>query len=172
MDDPSTKLFGYFEKLGIDISTLEHVPLFTVEESQALRGDLPGMHSKNLFLKDKKGALWLVVAQEDRPIQLNHLHKHLGCQRLSFGKPDLLHQTLGVIPGSVTPFALINDHDRVVHVAFDSAFFQSGDTVLNFHPLRNDRTTSISPNDLLKFVTSLGYTPVMLDFDGDLAKND
>ncbi|AUG54412.1 prolyl-tRNA synthetase associated domain-containing protein [Thalassospira marina] len=172
MDDPSTPLFDYLEKLGIDVSTVEHAPLFTVEESQSLRGDLPGMHSKNLFLKDKKGELWLVVAEEDRAIRLNHLHKKLGCNRLSFGNADLLLKVLGVVPGSVTPFALINDTSKQVKVAFDEAFFASEDTLLNFHPLRNDRTTAISPAGLLKFVTSLGYAPQMLNLEDEIAQSD
>tara|TARA_R110001583_G_scaffold179320_2_gene335941 strand:+ start:28537 stop:29172 length:636 start_codon:yes stop_codon:yes gene_type:complete len=172
MDDPSTGLFDCLEKLGIEFSTQAHAPLFTVEESRALRGDLPGMHSKNLFLKDKKGALWLVVAEENRPIALNHLHKKLGCHRLSFGNADLLFATLGVVPGSVTPFALINDSNKIVNVAFDQAFFEAEDTRLNFHPLRNDRTTAISPADLLKFVTALGYQPKILHFDDDFVKSD
>ncbi|MEQ5776163.1 prolyl-tRNA synthetase associated domain-containing protein [Thalassospira sp. NFXS8] len=172
MDDASTRLFDCLNKLGIEFNTFEHAPLFTVEESQALRGDLPGMHSKNLFLKDKKGALWLVVAEENQPIRINHLHKKLGCNRLSFGNSDLLLETLGVMPGSVTPFSLINDDAKIVNVAFDSAFFRDPDNVLNFHPLRNDRTTSIAPADLLKFVTSLGYDPKMLNFEEEIAESD
>ena len=172
MDDPSTALFAYLDKLGIDVSTVEHAPLFTVEDSQSLRGDLPGMHSKNLFLKDKKGALWLVVAEENREIRLNHLHKKLGCNRLSFGNADLLKKVLDVIPGSVTPFALINDQEKQVNVAFDRAFFADENTLLHFHPLRNDRTTAIAPAGLLKFVTSLGYAPQMLDLEEEFTKSD
>ena len=113
MSDPSTLLFEYLEKLEIETTTHSHEPLFTVEDSQNLRGDLPGLHSKNLFVKDKKDALWLVVAEENTQIRMNHLHKRLGSARLSFGKPELLIETLGVTPGSVTPFALINDHHTV-----------------------------------------------------------
>tara|TARA_B100000123_G_scaffold257346_1_gene221279 strand:- start:4647 stop:5252 length:606 start_codon:yes stop_codon:yes gene_type:complete len=165
MSDPSTVLFDQLAKLGIETTTHEHVPLFTVEDSQKLRGDLPGLHSKNLFVKDKKGALWLVVAEEETEIRMNHLHKRLGCARLSFGKPELLIETLGVKPGSVTPFALINDRERQVNLALDAKLAR-GD-VLNFHPLRNDRTTTISSQDLLKFIDSLGYEALVIDFDAE-----
>ena len=165
MSDPSTALFDYLENLGIKTSTHTHVPLFTVEDSQKLRGDLPGLHSKNLFVKDKKGAMWLVVAEEETEIRMNHLHKRLGCARLSFGKPELLIETLGVKPGSVTPFALINDRERQVNLALDAKLAR-GD-VLNFHPLRNDRTTTISSQDLLKFIDSLGYEALVIDFDAE-----
>lgn len=166
MSNPSTVLFDQLAKLGIETTTHEHVPLFTVEDSQNLRGDLPGLHSKNLFVKDKKGELWLVVAEEETEIRMNHLHKRLGCARLSFGKPELLIATLGVKPGSVTPFALINDTDRKVRLALDAKLAHGN--VLNFHPLRNDRTTTISSADLLKFITSLGYEALIIDFEADL----
>ena len=165
MSDPSTVLFNQLAKLGIETTTHEHVPLFTVEDSQKLRGDLPGLHSKNLFVKDKKGAMWLVVAEEETEIRMNHLHKRLGCARLSFGKPELLIETLGVKTGSVTPFALINDRERQVNLALDAKLAR-GD-VLNFHPLRNDRTTTISSQDLLKFIDSLGYEALVIDFDAE-----
>ncbi|WP_336079938.1 prolyl-tRNA synthetase associated domain-containing protein [Thalassospira sp. CH_XMU1448-2] len=166
MSNPSTVLFDQLAKLGIETTTHEHVPLFTVEDSQNLRGDLPGLHSKNLFVKDKKGELWLVVAEEETEIRMNHLHKRLGCARLSFGKPELLIATLGVKPGSVTPFALINDMGRKVRLALDAKL--ANGNVLNFHPLRNDRTTTISSADLLKFITSLGYEALIIDFEADL----
>ncbi len=147
--------------LGIAAHTQAHAPVFTVEEAKALRGMGADGHSKNLFLKDKTGSLFLVVALQDSPIDLKTLHQTLGCGRLSFGKPELLWQVLGVIPGSVTPFALINDHAvRVVPVferrmmAFDP---------LHFHPLRNDQTTAISPAGLLRFVEACGHTPRVID---------
>ncbi|WP_417803390.1 prolyl-tRNA synthetase associated domain-containing protein [Thalassospira lucentensis] len=166
MSDPSTLLFEHLEKLGIKTTTQTHAPLFTVEDSQNLRGDLPGLHSKNLFVKDKKGALWLVVAEENTQIRMNHLHKSLGCARLSFGKPDLLIETLGVKPGSVTPFALINDQGRVVNLALD-AKLANGEK-LNFHPLRNDQTTTIQAKDLLRFIASLGYEAKIINFEDEL----
>lgn len=166
MSDPSTILFDHLTKLAIETTTHEHAPLFTVEDSQKLRGDLPGLHSKNLFVKDKKGELWLVVAEEEAEIRMNHLHKRLGCARLSFGKPELLIETLGVKPGSVTPFALINDLERKVNLALDAKL--ANGEVLNFHPLRNDRTTTISSADLLKFTSSMGYEAMIIDFETDL----
>lgn len=169
MSDPSTLLFDHLNKLGIETTTHEHEPLFTVEDSRKLRGDLPGLHSKNLFVKDKKGELWLVVAEEETEIRMNHLHKRLGCARLSFGKPELLIETLGIKPGSVTPFALINDQARKVKLVLDAKLV-NGD-VLNFHPLRNDRTTTISSSDLLKFVSALGYEPLVIDFDTEPHEN-
>lgn len=166
MSDPSTILFDHLAKLGIETTTHDHEPLFTVEDSQKLRGDLPGLHSKNLFVKDKKDALWLVVTEEDAEIRMNHLHKRLGCARLSFGKPELLIETLGVKPGSVTPFALINDRERKVNLALD-AKLANGD-LLNFHPLRNDQTTTITSSDLMKFFASLGYDATIIDFDEEI----
>ncbi|WP_404423113.1 prolyl-tRNA synthetase associated domain-containing protein [Thalassospira australica] len=163
MSDPSTRLFDYLENLGIETRTHEHVPLFTVEDSQSLRGDLPGLHAKNLFMKDKKDVLWLLVVEENTQVRMNQLHKALGCARLSFGKPELLLETLGITPGSVTPFALINDRDRKVNFAID-AKLANGD-ILNFHPLRNDRTTTIQSGDLMKFITSLGYATRIIDFE-------
>eukprot|EP00003_Mantamonas_plastica_P007862 TRINITY_DN166_c1_g1_i1.p1 TRINITY_DN166_c1_g1~~TRINITY_DN166_c1_g1_i1.p1 ORF type:complete len:173 (+),score=31.09 TRINITY_DN166_c1_g1_i1:240-758(+) len=165
MSDPSTILFDHLTKLAIETTTHEHAPLFTVEDSQKLRGDLPGLHAKNLFVKDKKGELWLVVAEEEAEIRMNHLHKRLGCARLSFGKPELLIETLGVKPGAVTPFALINDQERKVNLALDAKL--ANGEVLNFHPLRNDRTTTISSADLLKFTTSLGYEALIVDFEAE-----
>jgi len=170
MSDPSTLLFEYLEKLEIETTTHSHAPLFTVEDSQNLRGDLPGLHSKNLFVKDKKDVLWLVVAEENTQIRMNHLHKRLGSARLSFGKPELLIATLGVTPGSVTPFALINDQDRVVNLALDAKLANGG--ILNFHPLRNDRTTTILSMDLLRFISSLGYDAKIIDFENELDTPD
>ncbi|HEX9903552.1 MAG TPA: prolyl-tRNA synthetase associated domain-containing protein, partial [Propylenella sp.] len=104
-----TDLLAALERLGIAAETAEHPPLFTVEQSRALRGAIPGGHTKNLFLKDKKGAVFLVVAEEDAEIDMKTLHQRIGSARLSFGKPELLAELLGVIPGAVTPFGAIND---------------------------------------------------------------
>src|SRR3954469_10682659 len=108
---PATKdeLFAYLDQLGIAVSTVEHPALFTVEQSQELRGEIPGGHTKNLFLKDKKDQIFLVVAEEDAEIDMKSLHKRIDSARLSFGKPELLLELLGVVPGSVTPFGVIND---------------------------------------------------------------
>ncbi|RIA55560.1 prolyl-tRNA synthetase associated domain-containing protein [Dichotomicrobium thermohalophilum] len=156
-------LFAKLAELGIETKTHQHPPLHTVEESRALRGEIPGAHTKNLFLKDKKGVLWLITALEDTPIDLKTLHRQLGSGRLSFGKPDLMREILGVEPGSVTPFTLINDSARVVNFVLDEALLAH--ETLNFHPLVNTATTSIARDDFLKFVTACGHEPLRLRLD-------
>ncbi|MEM1198406.1 MAG: prolyl-tRNA synthetase associated domain-containing protein [Pseudomonadota bacterium] len=156
---PATRedLFARLDQLGIKTTTVDHAPVYTVEESQALCGGIPGGHCKNLFLKDKKGVLWLVVTLEDAQVDLKTLPKTIGSGRLSFGKSELLGDVLGVEPGSVTPFALINDVDQKVEVVLDETMLSH--EVLNYHPLKNDATTSIAAPDLVKFVQSCGHTP-------------
>jgi len=158
-------LFARFDALGIAHVTHQHRPIFTVEEGADLKAKLPGGHSKNLFLKDKKGGLWLLSALTDTKIDLNAVSKALGLPRFSFGNADLLMQHLGVTPGSVTLFALINDPDRNVTLMIDEGFF-AHDPV-NFHPLRNDATTAIRPGDMLKFIHALGREPIRLAFDAE-----
>lgn len=153
-------LFARFEGLGLETSTAEHPPVFTVEEAKAHRGNLDGGHCKNLFLKDKKGALWLVVALEDCPIDMKELRHKIGSHHLSFGKADLLMEVLGVEPDSVTPFALINDKDTVLNVVLDAGMMDFD--VLNYHPLSNTATTSIKPGDLLQFINSCGHEPAIV----------
>jgi Ala-tRNA(Pro) deacylase len=149
-------LFAYLDQLGIAHRTVTHVPLFTVEQSQALRGTIPGGHTKNLFLKDKKGALYLVTALEDAAIELKSLHRLLGASgRFSFGSADLMRATLGIEPGAVTPFAAINDTARQVSVVLDAALLRH-DTI-NAHPLVNTMTTSVSSADLLRFLEATGH---------------
>lgn len=154
-------LAAFLAGLGIRTTTVEHPPLFTVEESKALRGKIPGGHSKNLFLKDKKGRLWLVVAEEDTPVDLKTLHGRIGSARLSFARPELLRDVLGIQPGSVTPFALINDREGRVSVVLDRRLL-AYETV-NFHPLENTATTSIARRDLLAFLAATGHEPMVLD---------
>ena len=151
-------LFAFLDGLGIAHPTVEHQPLFTVEESQALRGKIPGGHTKNQFLKDKKGALFLVVALEDARIALNALHRHLGASgRFSFGSAEQMLKMLGVTPGSVTPFAAINDTGGRVTVRLDREMMRHD--VLNYHPLTNTMTTTITRDDLLKFLRATGHEP-------------
>src|ERR1700729_4337064 len=151
-------LFAFLDRLGIAHSTMRHPALFTVEQSQALRGQIPGGHTKNLFLRDKKGAFYLVVAQEDAAIALKDLHRRLGASgRFSFGSAEAMGELLGVVPGSVTPFAAINDITRQVTVVLDRAMLDHD--VLNFHPLVNTMTTSISRDGLLKFLAATGPEP-------------
>jgi Ala-tRNA(Pro) deacylase len=150
-------LFARLDSLGVAHSTVTHPPLFTVEESKKLRGEIPGAHTKNLFLKCKKGTLWLVVALESTAIDMKRLHGLLGCGRLSFGKPELMVEVLGVEPGSVTPFALINDTQNRINVVLEEAMLEK--EPLNFHPLRNVATTAISREGLLAFIASCGHSP-------------
>ena len=152
------QLFAALDALGIKHSTIKHPPLFTVEQSRALRGQIPGGHTKNLFLRDKKHALYLVVAEEDAEIDLKSLHRLLGAGgRFSFGSADLLREVWGVEPGAVTPFGAINDDGGRVAVVLDAALMEH-DT-LNFHPLINVMTTTIRRDDLVKFLRSTGHAP-------------
>ena len=156
-------LFARLAALDIPVRTVSHPPLFTVAESQSLRGELPGGHTKNLFLKDKKGTIFLVVACEDTPIDLKKIHTAIGAQgRVSFGRPELLMAVLGVIPGAVTPFALINDEtDKRVTLVLDRHLLDHDP--LNFHPLDNAQTSAVARADFLRFVEALGYKPAILD---------
>jgi Ala-tRNA(Pro) deacylase len=151
-------LFAFLDRLGVAHRTVSHPPLFTVEQSQALRGTIPGGHTKNLFLRDKKGTLFLVVALEDAVIELRSLHRRLGASgRFSFGSADLLREALGVDPGAVTPFAAVNDTAGRVTVVLDAAMMER--ETLNYHPLRNTMTTSIGRDDLLRFLEATGHPP-------------
>lgn len=164
---PATEddLFARFDALGIKHTTTRHRPVFTVEEGADLKAQMPGGHSKNLFLKDKKGALFLLCALGETAIDLNAVSKLLGAGRFSFGSAERLKAHLGVEPGSVTIFALINDPERRVTLVLDEALL-AHDPV-NFHPLKNDATTAISPADLLKFIAALGRDPIRLSFDSN-----
>lgn len=156
------ELFARLAALGIETTTHEHPPLFTVEESKALRGDLPGGHCKSLFLRDKKRNLWLTVMLEDRAIDMKALRTLIGASgSLSFGSPELLDELLGVKPGAVTPFALMNDTGQRLSVVLDAEMM--GLDPLNYHPLANTATTAIAPADLVAFIEACGHTPQILD---------
>jgi Ala-tRNA(Pro) deacylase len=157
------QLLQRFKKLGIETTTHEHPPLMTVDDSKRLRGDLPGGHCKSLFLKDKKDRYWLVVVLEDRKVDIKALKKALGAARLSFASPERLWRVLGVRPGSVTPFALINDRERRVQVFLDAAMLRQ--SLLNYHPLVNTLTTAIRPADLVRFIEACGHRPATLNLD-------
>jgi Ala-tRNA(Pro) deacylase len=161
MLDPQ-QLFACLDQLGIAHRTVEHPPVFTVEEAKALRGNLPGHHIKNLFLRNKKEEMWLVVALEDRAIDLKRLGDVLGAGRLSFGSADRLQRYLGVEPGSVTPLALANDQAHTVRLVVDRGIADGGP--VNAHPLVNTMTTALAPADLLRFFEATGHTPRWLDF--------
>ena len=156
-------LFARLDALGIVTRTQSHRPVFTVEESRDLRGEMPGAHCKTLFFKDKKAALWLCVVEESRRMDIRALSDLLGSARLSFASAERVNEHLGVEPGAVTPFALINDTAGAINVALDAAVMAA--PLANFHPLVNDRTTAIAPADLQRFVESCGHAPRVLDFD-------
>jgi len=156
-------LLAHLESLGIETRTVTHPPVYTVEEAKRLRGELPGAHIKNLFLKDKKGRMFLVTCLEDRQIDLKSLSDALGAKRFSFGSAERLMTYLGVTPGSVTPFAPINDTEGAVEVVLDAAL--EGHGPVNAHPLVNDRTTAIAAADLVRFLEATGHPPRLLDFD-------
>jgi Ala-tRNA(Pro) hydrolase (EC 3.1.1.-) len=152
------QLFALLDRLGIAHPTVSHPPLFTVEQSQSLRGKIPGGHTKNLFLRDKKQAVYLVTALEDAAIDLKGLHRVLGASgRFSFGSSDLLLELMGVTPGSVTPFGAINDTAGRVTVVLDAPLMEHA--IINAHPLTNIMTTSVARDDLIKFLEATGHTP-------------
>jgi Ala-tRNA(Pro) deacylase len=155
-------LFAYLDDLDIRHSTMEHREVFTVEEGADIKANLPGGHSKNLFLKDKKGVFFLISALGSTQIRLNQLHKTLGCARLSFGRAEIMEEMLGVTPGSVTAFALINDKPARINFILDQALIDHD--IVNFHPLKNNATTAISSVDLIRFAKATGHEPKVLDF--------
>lgn len=157
------ELYAFFEAHGIPFTHNTHPPLHTVEESKALRGDLPGAHVKNMFLKDKKAQLWLVTCLEHRKIRIRDLEKQIGAPKASFGKPDLLWEALGIKPGAVSPFGLINDADHKVRAVLDQQMLDVDP--INAHPLHNEATTTISAADFRRFFELTGHEPLIVDFD-------
>jgi Ala-tRNA(Pro) deacylase len=162
-------LFDRLADLGIATTTTEHAAVFTVAESDILHRTIPGGHIKNLFLKDKKGRLFLVVALQSTPIHLKSLEKRINSDRLSFAKPELLREVLGVEPGSVTPFALINDRLGRVEAILDSLLLRHD--LLNCHPLENTATTTIARDDLLRFIRSCGHELRVIDLPAPPARD-
>lgn len=153
-------LFRRLRALNIPFETHLHAPVFTVDEARAVRGHLPGCHTKNLFLRDKKERMWLFVCEAERPLDMRDLADRLGARRVSFGSPQRLMHYLGVIPGAVNPFAVMNDHQRAVRVVLDQAIL--GNDPLNFHPLDNAMTTAIATEDLLRFLEAEAHPPRIL----------
>jgi len=154
-------LFKEFEKLGIEVSTQSHEPVFTSAEGMHLKDKIQGAHCKSLFLKTKKHAYYLLIMLDDTRLDLKGLAHTLKSDRLSFASDDRLMEKLGIKPGSVTPFAVINNTDKDVNVVLDYDMMQHD--ILNYHPLENDKTTSIARGDLEKFLTAQGYTPLVLE---------
>lgn len=157
-------LFAYLDTLDIAHSTVEHAATFTVEEGRHLKASMPGGHTKNLFMKDKDGVIVLISAWAESQLKLNQLHKLIGTRRLSFASAELMVDCLGVEPGSVTAFALMNDTDQRVRFIVDAALM--GFDRVNFHPLVNTATTAISQEDLRRFVEATGHSLTEVDFSG------
>ena len=155
-------LYALLDRLGIAHTTFHHPAVFRVEEGQEIKAALPGGHTKNLFLKDNKGQVWLVSALGETRVDLKALPAAIGSGRLSFGKPELLWELLGVTPGSVTLFALVNDAGRKVKVVLDRALFDHD--LVNFHPLTNTATTQVPAEGMLRFLHHLGVEPQVVDF--------
>lgn len=154
-------LFAFLDGLGISHATKTHAPVFTVAESVALRDEIPGGHTKNLFLKDKKDNYFLLTVEENATVDLKTVHSLIGAaSRVSFGKPEKLMEYLGVVPGSVTAFGVINDTGCKVKLILDEDLMRCD--VINAHPLRNDATTSIAAADLLRFSEATGHEALVL----------
>jgi Ala-tRNA(Pro) deacylase len=162
----SEELLSYLEYHGIEAVTYEHPPVHTVEESQKLRGDVPGVHTKNLFLRDSKKAFFLVVTNEAATVNLKDLrHKIDARGALSFGTPEALLELLGVTPGAVSLLALVNDRGHKVLPVIDESLLQAG--LVNCHPLSNRRTTSLSAEGILGFLATTGHLPLRMSFAND-----
>jgi len=155
-------LLAFLKEIGVSHVTVDHPPIFTVDEGKDLKQAIPGAHTKNLFLKDKKGALWLICAESEARIDLNATAKALGAGRFSFGSPALLEEALGVTPGSVTVLAVINDQDHRVRLVLDAALLSA--ERVNFHPLSNAATTGVNQEGLARFLAAMGRTPLVLAF--------
>ena len=156
------EFIAWLDAEGLAHRTLEHPAVFRVGEGLDIKADLPGAHTKNLFLKDKKDRLWLISARQDTVIDLKRADRVIGSARLSFGSEARLVDALGVRPGSVTAFALLNDPDHRVSFVADRALMEADP--VNFHPLSNDATTAISQQGFRRFLAALGRDPLVVDF--------
>lgn len=154
-------LLAELDRLEVSYTRHHHPPMRTVEDSKALRGDLPGGHCKNLFLRNKKGRMWLLVALEDAAIDLKDLGARLDAGRLSFGSPERLMENLGVVPGAVCPFGAINDREGGVQVVLHRQMLDHDP--LNYHPLTNDQTIALNPADLVRFLEAIDHPPAFID---------
>lgn len=156
------ELLAFLGGIGASHTTHEHPAVFRVDEGEGIKEAIPGAHTKNLFLKDAKGQLWLVSAEGHAVIDLKRLHTVIGSARLSFGNAELMAETLGVTPGSVTAFGLINDTERRVRFVLDRTLAEAD--LVNFHPLTNTATTTISGEGFRRFLAAVGVTPLVVDF--------
>lgn len=161
MTDPSRKLFALLDELGITVTTVRHPPLYTVADSQKLRGQIAGGHTKNLFLKDKKDNYFLLTVGEEADVDLKKIHHAIGASsRVSFGKPERLMEFLGVVPGAVTAFGIMNDRENRVRLFLDAELMEHD--VINCHPLTNEATTAIGRDDLIRFIEATGHEATIL----------
>lgn len=160
-------LLARLEEWELSVTTVDHEPLFTVEQSTKVHLEVAGSHTKNLFLKDKKGALFLVTAEHATQVNLKNLHKKIGCGRLSFANADLMQAHLGVTPGSVTALAVINDTAGNVCFVLDQNLMEAD--IINAHPLENTATTSIARDDLITFAQKTGHEVTIVDLEADIA---
>ncbi|MCW9033368.1 MAG: prolyl-tRNA synthetase associated domain-containing protein [Alphaproteobacteria bacterium] len=160
------QLFERLEGLGIAQKTFDHPPIMTVDDGHEHWENIEGVHCKNLFLKDAKGAYWLVVTPIDREVNLKAMPERMGSKRISFARAERLREILGLEPGSVTPFGLINDDEKKVNVVLDKEMMSA--EIVNYHPLENNATTSISPSNLLKFIESCGHDPRIVELRMDM----
>ena len=156
------RLLDWMATNGVEQTTHDHPAVFRVDEGLELKAAMPGAHTKNLFLKDKKGRLWLISARQDTVVDLKRAPKTIGSDRLSFGNEGLLYETLGLTPGSVTALGLINDTDRRVTFVLDKALWDAD--IVNFHPLTNTATTALGQADFRKFLSLIGREPAVVDF--------
>jgi Ala-tRNA(Pro) deacylase len=156
------RLLAWMDEQAIAHTTRDHPAVFRVDEGHDLKASMPGAHTKNLFLKDRKGRLWLISARQDTVVDLKRLPKTIGSDRLSFGNEQLLYETLGLTPGSVTALGLINDSDRRVAFVLDKALWDV--EVVNFHPLTNTATTALAQADFRRFLARIGREPLVVDF--------
>ena len=157
------RFLAWLDAQSITHTTLDHPAVFTVDEGLDLKAGMPGLHTKNLFLKDKKGRLWLVSAAQDTVVDLKRLDRVIGSARLSFGNAGLLEETLGVKPGSVTAFGLINDPDGRVTFVIDRRLWAAD--IVNFHPLANTATTAVDQAGFRRIMATLGREPIVVDFE-------
>ena len=165
MDQPPftrAQLFAFLDAHGVDHATTEHAPVFRVEEGAEIKATMPGGHSKNLFLKDARGQLWLISALGETVIDLKRTAKAIGAAKLSFGSADWLWEALNVRPGAVTALALVNDPEQRVRFVIDAALMASDP--LNFHPLANDATTAVSRAGFDRFLAALGRQAQVVEF--------
>ncbi|WP_105384518.1 prolyl-tRNA synthetase associated domain-containing protein [Neorhizobium alkalisoli] len=157
----AAEFFRFLDSLDISHSTKTHPPVFTVAESESLRDAIPGGHTKNLFVKDKKDQYFVLTVEERATVDLKTVHKVIGAtSRVSFGRPEKLMEYLGVVPGAVTVFGAFNDAGGNVTFVLDEELMKHD--VINGHPLSNDATTSIGRDDLVRFLEATGHTPLVL----------